>query len=316
MPSTSASILTVIIPTRNRIDFVEQAIASIRSQCAKNWQIILVDDGSDIPVSEQLSDDVIAHIRILRNNTSRGVSCARNQGAKAASSEWILFLDDDDWLDHSFIRATSDAISAYGSSMDFMWPQRSNYYMSSRDVIPSPVRDVQIEKGQGTEEAFAYAIDVSCTGMLFKRASFLKAGGFDPALKVSEDRDLVFRLLSQGHSCRSLAKPRLIFRIHDGERLSTHQSRETQANSDMLVIARFDGFFRQHPMLANRFIGRVGKRLWREGYATDAIRLMKLLLEITPSDMKSRKRLWVWIFLSLFRAKLYEARDIAEDTNV
>ncbi|MDF1782477.1 MAG: glycosyltransferase [Alcanivoracaceae bacterium] len=316
MPSTSAPMLTVIIPTRNRIDFVEQAIQSIRTQCATNWRIILVDDGSDTPVSEQLSADILANIQILRNDTSCGVSCARNQGAEAADSEWILFLDDDDWLDHSFIRAASDAVTIYGPSMDFMWPQRSNYYMSKREIVPATVRDVQIKKGQGTEEAFAHAIDVSCTGMLFKRASFLQAGGFDPTLRVSEDRDLVFRLLSQGYSCRSLAEPRLIFRIHDGERLSTHQSRETQANSDMLVIARFDLFFRQHPMLANRFIGRVGKRLWREGYATDAIKLMKLQLEIEPSDLKSRKRLWIWMFLSLFKTKLYEARNIAEDTNI
>ena len=95
--------VSVIIPTYNRADLVQQALASVKAQTYRDFEIVVVDDGGTDGTFEVLSAD--REIRVLRHAGRRGVSAARNTGIIAARGEWLAFLDSDDlWLPDKLAR--------------------------------------------------------------------------------------------------------------------------------------------------------------------------------------------------------------------
>ncbi len=91
------STVSVIIPSHNRPELLADAVSSVMAQ-RHPVQILVVDDGSSPPVA---ASGVLARgaVTILRNDTARGPSRARNRGLDAATGDFVAFLDDDDrWL--------------------------------------------------------------------------------------------------------------------------------------------------------------------------------------------------------------------------
>ena len=89
--------VSVIIPTYNRSKYVTKAIDSVLAQTYRDFEIIVVDDGSTDNTKEVLKPYTDRIKYLYQENT--GVSAARNAGIRAAGGQWIAFLDsDDEWL--------------------------------------------------------------------------------------------------------------------------------------------------------------------------------------------------------------------------
>ena len=94
----AATGISVIIPTHNRRELLAGAVESVRAQTFRDWDLLIVDDGSDDGTDRDWSDPGDPRIRYLRTER-KGVSAARNLGIQQAKSPWIGFLDSDDtWL--------------------------------------------------------------------------------------------------------------------------------------------------------------------------------------------------------------------------
>ena len=100
--------VSVIIPTFNRCESLQRAIESVKSQSYGDWDLWIVDDGSEDDTFAwamgELSLQVPQKMNYVR--TSRlGVSHARNLGIQLCRGPWVAFLDsDDEWLDHKLER--------------------------------------------------------------------------------------------------------------------------------------------------------------------------------------------------------------------
>lgn len=113
--------VTVIIPVFNRAERVSKAIHSIASQTFEDWELIVVDDGSSIPVSEELFSDMPdGKFRLVRHEKNLGASAARNTGILAARGAYVSFLDsDDEWHPEKLARqialveSDSDPLSVF-----------------------------------------------------------------------------------------------------------------------------------------------------------------------------------------------------------
>jgi len=89
--------VSVIIPTYNRAALVGEALASVQAQSFRDFEVLVVDDGSTDATPEVLA--AWREVRVLRHPRRRGVSAARNTGVAFARGEWLAFLDSDDlWL--------------------------------------------------------------------------------------------------------------------------------------------------------------------------------------------------------------------------
>ena len=124
---TANPAVSIILPTYNRIDTLERAVRSVTAQTFEDWELIVVDDGSQdgshALIEKHASDD--PRIRLLRQ-ANGGVAAARNTGLAAARGQWITFLDSDDaWLPHfldlttSFLRSEPDKhfVQDYGNGV-------------------------------------------------------------------------------------------------------------------------------------------------------------------------------------------------------
>jgi GT2 family glycosyltransferase/GR25 family glycosyltransferase involved in LPS biosynthesis len=103
----NAPLISVIIPSYNRYQYVKRAINSVLEQTYKNLEIIVIDDCSTEDEYKNLSEDYknnseVKIIRLEKNmrlvhNSKHAQGMTRNEGIKIAKGEWICFLDDDDF---------------------------------------------------------------------------------------------------------------------------------------------------------------------------------------------------------------------------
>ncbi|MBC2717619.1 MAG: glycosyltransferase family 2 protein [Desulfobacteraceae bacterium] len=100
--------VSVIIPTFNRINYISNAITSVIEQTTPVHEIIIVDDGSSASTRQALQVMANQHpcVSLYHLPENKGVSSARNLALDSATSEYILFLDDDDWLNPQMIAST------------------------------------------------------------------------------------------------------------------------------------------------------------------------------------------------------------------
>ncbi len=100
-------LVSVIIPTYNRTDYLERTLKSVLSQTYENIEIIVVDDGSEGEANKTLCD-LFSNVIYIKINNSGGPARPRNTGIRASSGSLIAFTDDDDvWLPHKLEKQVS-----------------------------------------------------------------------------------------------------------------------------------------------------------------------------------------------------------------
>ena len=92
--------VSIIIPNYNKFNYIEETINCLKSQSINLWECIIIDDNSTDGSLELIQNLILDDFRfkIIENKINKGACFCRNQGIKAASSEYIIFLDADDYL--------------------------------------------------------------------------------------------------------------------------------------------------------------------------------------------------------------------------
>ncbi len=178
--------VSVVVPTYDRMGMLAEALASVASQTFRDFEVIVVDDGSkDATFQLVRSNPQVRYLALAHC----GVAAARNAGIDAAKGDWIAFLDSDDlWLPHklsaqmSFLRTSSDLSVC---QTEEIWvrdgrrinPRRYHRKPSGRILKPSLRRCL-----------------VSPSAVVLERPVFRVVGLFDTSLPVCEDYDLWLRV--------------------------------------------------------------------------------------------------------------------------
>jgi len=111
------TLVSIVMPTRNRADLIGRAIASILRQTHQCFELIVVDDGSTDGTCDVVSGFDDTRIKYVHKSESPGVSSSRNVGLSLASGEWAFFLDSDNYWRENFLEtmlrfAQKESISA------------------------------------------------------------------------------------------------------------------------------------------------------------------------------------------------------------
>ncbi|CAL1239114.1 glycosyltransferase family 2 protein [Candidatus Methylocalor cossyra] len=90
---------SILVATHNRPALLREALASVAHQSSRQWELVVVDDGSDPPVEEATVRAIVGdRFRLVRHEQAKGIAGAKNAGVEQARGEILLHLDDDDLL--------------------------------------------------------------------------------------------------------------------------------------------------------------------------------------------------------------------------
>ena len=179
--------ISAVIPAYNRARCLSRAIDSVINQSPAADEIIVVDDCSS-DSTPQICAAFGDRIHYIRHPENKGASAARNTGVSAASSEWVAFLDSDDyWL-----------ANKTGKQLQFMEDNNlnvacTNYLLVDQDGTgkgQSLIKEEILE-----QRDFLWGCYV-CPGstMIARKALFEECGYFDESLKRLEDWDWFLRV--------------------------------------------------------------------------------------------------------------------------
>ncbi|WP_338731169.1 glycosyltransferase family 2 protein [Mangrovimonas cancribranchiae] len=185
---------SIIIPLYNKEYFVKNTITSILNQSFKDFEIIVVNDGStdnSLDIVKTFKDQ---RIRVLTTK-NQGVSSARNYGIKKANAKYIAFLDADDLWETSYLQTIHNLIIGYPKESIFASALKikkgGNYHLSK-------YKDLDLKKGETARLNYFKSSKkqsiLHCSSVVIKKTIFKKIGGFNSNLKTGEDTDLWIRI--------------------------------------------------------------------------------------------------------------------------
>lgn len=206
-------LVSVIIPTYNRAALVPEAVASVLAQTYRDFELLVVDDGSTDGTQETLAA-YGGEIQVLRRPNRRGVSAARNRGISAAKGEWLAFLDSDDlWLPEKLARQL-----AFMAAHPRLLLGQTEETWVRRGLRVNPPRTHCKEGGRIFLRSLERCL-VSPSAVVLHRSLIEAHGGFDESLPAAEDYDLWLRL-SWRYEVGLLPEPLIIKRGGHGDQLS------------------------------------------------------------------------------------------------
>ena len=197
---------SVIMPLYNKAPYVRKAVESVVGQTYRDWELVVVDDGSSDGSGEVVAGVADARIRRIRQENA-GVGVARNRGVAESSAPYICFLDADDWWEPTFLEEMAGLIERHPDAGIY----GTSYWMvknSKKRLAPIGVDDgfTEGEINYCTVYAKTLCMPLTSITVAIPRAVFDEAGGFKPHLKLGEDFDLWIRIALK-HKVVFLNKP-------------------------------------------------------------------------------------------------------------
>ena len=182
--------VSIIIPTYNRADLISKSINSVLNQTFKDFEIVIVDDGSTDDTENIIEGFNDSRIKYIKNEKNIGAAAARNIGIKAARGKYIAFQDsDDEWLPEKLEKQVKVLITCQENNVVYtgFWRIKDN------KKIYVPLSRVKQKEGSIYKELLKGNF-ISTQTILLKKECFEKAGMFDENLPRFQDWDLVLRL--------------------------------------------------------------------------------------------------------------------------
>ncbi len=210
----SDPLFSIIIPTRNRSDLLATALHSVLEQHCRNFEVIVVDDGSGaehVPRYRELVDLAPAPVRMLtlvRTEHGHGPSYGRNYGAAQARGDYLCFLDDDDqWMDPEHLGRAAGVVTASAEPISLILANQRAFQNGTQLAGVIWIEDLKDRLRGEPDAAGAYTVTalelLGCSAhchinsTIVSRTFYLDVGGFDEGLRYEEDRDFYLRAIDR-----------------------------------------------------------------------------------------------------------------------
>jgi mycofactocin system glycosyltransferase len=189
--------VTVVIPVRDNISGVLRLVAALRGM-----RVIVVDDGSVVPVQQSDFADMHCDVSVLRHERSKGPAAARNAGLAACTTDFVAFLDSDvvprrGWLEALLGHFCDPAVALVAPRIVGL-PQSDNLvarYEAVRSSLDLGLREAPVVP-------YGTVSYVPSAAIICRRAVLTQVGGFDETLRSGEDVDLCWRFIEAGARLR------------------------------------------------------------------------------------------------------------------
>lgn len=233
-PPQNAPLVSIIIPTHNRGDWLRDAIDSALAQTWPAVEVIVVDDGSTDGTAELLNT-YQDRVRVAHQD-NQGVSTARNHGLRLAQGEYVTFLDDDDLILPEKIEKQMTWLQ---KNRGYRWVH-SRYLMVDSDKRPL-LRVGLLPEGEVLAK-------LACQNFLWmgaplmEKALVAQAGGFNPRYSIAADFELWLRIAAQTPHLGCVQEPLGAYRLHGSSMVTNIHQLERE------IMTILDAFFAQNDL--------------------------------------------------------------------
>ncbi|NOZ84086.1 MAG: glycosyltransferase family 2 protein [Epsilonproteobacteria bacterium] len=262
-------LVSVIIPTKDRLELLHRAVHSVLQQTYQNIEIIIVDDGSNQPFSMEIDDP---RIKLLVNPVSLGGAAARNIGLQAARGEFICLLDDDDYYLPSKIEAQLFFLKK-NPDIDLVFSKVDLLKENSTEVL------TVIEDGYSfnvIDNFFRWNV-IHTNSSLFKN-KVIKQVQFDERLKKYQDMQFYLEI-SLKFIIDYLPKTVAVWNVDGDRKQITSKKSVNDFNKEYvnfsLICEKFNHVLEQDVKLKNQYIRRLSFTAIRANKYREAFHLLK-----------------------------------------
>ena len=193
--------VSVIVPCYNGGRFFDQLLSSLRVQTFRNFEIIIVDDGSTEPETIAKLAKLPSEIRVVRQ-ANAGLPAARNAGFRSARADLVLPLDCDDVLEPTYLAETVSALYSAPEDVGFVFTHMR---------LSGALEGVFKTKFDRFDQLFINRLPYC---MLFRKSAWTAVGGYDETMRDgSEDWEFNIRLAQANFRGIEIAMPLFIYTI-------------------------------------------------------------------------------------------------------
>ncbi|MEP0854545.1 glycosyltransferase family A protein [Trichocoleus sp. DQ-U1] len=251
--------VSVIITAYNSEAYLEEAILSVLSQEFKDFNIVVVDDGSNTDASrkivERLCRKYNQDIRYFYQE-NKGPSAARNKGIRESNSEYIAFLDSDDIYEPYKLSCQLKILKSLSDEYAFVCGGAKLFY----DTKPFKIECMVpiIVDGNIYRELIEDKVCIQGNpgGFIFRRSALEKIGSYDENLRNNEDFDLIIRL---AHQYKVRTHQEVVYRKR--ERLGSLSNLRPEINLKY-SIKFIDKIHKLEPNLPKKLVNRKRQRAY------------------------------------------------------
>lgn len=291
--------VSVVIATYNRVRFLPETIESVLQQRFRDFELIVVDDGSTDETPELLKS-YVGRIRSLRQE-NRGPAAARNLGIRQARGRWISIQDSDDLAapDHletlfAFTEQNPDCGMVFANGAYLGGPEHNR-----ETIIPKEKSRRLARDGVRLVDLFDKSI-VRLQAALISKQCLEAVGGHDESLYICMDLDLAFRIFMR-YPAAYLDKVVFLYRKHEGN-IGRNQDLRLLENIRVIekLLREFPqageilGMRRIAQRMAYRYY-RLAKGRWKAGDRIGARDAIKKAASIRPLSLKYRLYQLRWV---------------------
>lgn len=224
--------LTFIVPAYNVQDYVGTCLRSILEQTVIGIKIVIVNDGSTDEftgkICEEFANSNPDNVKYIYQE-NRGLGAARNTGLQYADTEWVTFLDSDDWIGHQFYEVFLETLERYkGEIFDMIFTLPTIYDSVSGNYKDWNDKELFHELfGDSDGNLYPYLdpriynLEVSSCRKIY-RMNFLRENKFVfPEGVKWEDVFPHYYLLSKAKKCLGISKIGFYYRINTGNQITS-----------------------------------------------------------------------------------------------
>lgn len=222
--------ISIVVPVYNAEKYLDCCIKSILTQSYQNFELLLVDDGSNDSSAEICDNYACKDDRItVIHQKNAGVSAARNAGIAVCSGIYLVFLDADDWWDREFL-ATMEA-------------GMENADLVICDLVKCDKNGIRtrLPAFQGDMSQWCWPLcnhcSISCYRCMFDTALINKYGfRFISGRKTGEDQEFTYRYMLHTEKIASIPEAIYYYRINQNSTMFTANYNHFQAVDAMIAV--------------------------------------------------------------------------------
>lgn len=213
MSKRTQPLVSIVVPFYNLGEYVGQAIQSVIDQTYKNWEIIVVNDGSTDPLSVETIQQLPSRYKRVRiiQQSNAGLSAARNKGIGEANGEYVVCLDADDKLHPEYLEKTVLCIQEADANVAAVTTWLQEFGLRN-----------ELAKFGGYNPTKLLIENSLHVASLFKKEAWSAVGGYKPVMQGGyEDWEFWISLVEHGYAWTAVPEPLFHYRIRANSMLAS-----------------------------------------------------------------------------------------------